>query len=194
MSKIKKDTLTDFFVFLNCYVDLMKEGRRPSWDAYGMLLAFSASSRVVCKHHKVGCCIMAIDHSIISTGFNGPVRGDVHCDEVGCAKKDGVLQDDGTTKFMRCRGSHSEMNALNQTSDKDLLKGATIYLTLEPCFDCFKNLAQAGIKKVVYFREYRRVPDKDDHSEEHEDVMRLATHNGISVTKYRMPTLGGEKS
>lgn len=33
--------------------------------------------------------------------------------------------------------------------------GATLYVTDSPCIECSKLIIQAGIKRVVYCREYR---------------------------------------
>ncbi|MCF0236785.1 MAG: CMP deaminase, partial [Bacteroidaceae bacterium] len=33
--------------------------------------------------------------------------------------------------------------------------GATMYVTDEPCIECAKLIIQAGIKRVVYSRQYR---------------------------------------
>ena len=46
---------------------------------------------------------------------------------------------------------HAEANAIlnYRGSNKDLV-GATIYVTLFPCHECAKTLAQAGIGEVVY--------------------------------------------
>ena len=46
---------------------------------------------------------------------------------------------------------HAEANAiLNYRGSNKDLAGATIYVTLFPCHECAKTLAQAGIGEVVY--------------------------------------------
>ena len=46
------------------------------------------------------------------------------------------------------------MNALlNYKGDNKDLEGATVYVTLFPCHECAKFLAQAGIKRVVYLSD-----------------------------------------
>jgi diaminohydroxyphosphoribosylaminopyrimidine deaminase / 5-amino-6-(5-phosphoribosylamino)uracil reductase len=53
-------------------------------------------------------------------------------------------------------GPHAEIDALEKIKDISLLKGATFYVTLEPCAhekktpSCAKRLATLPIKKVVY--------------------------------------------
>lgn len=52
-------------------------------------------------------------------------------------------------------GSHAEVNALNQVKDPDLLKEATLYVTLEPCAHtgktgpCSNRIIQDQLKRVV---------------------------------------------
>ena len=46
------------------------------------------------------------------------------------------------------------MNALlNYKGDNKDLEGSTVYVTLFPCHECAKCLAQAGIKRVVYLSD-----------------------------------------
>ncbi|MFC1485097.1 bifunctional diaminohydroxyphosphoribosylaminopyrimidine deaminase/5-amino-6-(5-phosphoribosylamino)uracil reductase RibD, partial [bacterium] len=52
-------------------------------------------------------------------------------------------------------GPHAELNAINNVEDKTLLKGATIYVTLEPCCHyaktppCAEAIINTQIKRVV---------------------------------------------
>ena len=52
-------------------------------------------------------------------------------------------------------GNHAEVNAIESVEDKELLKNATIYVTLEPCSHfgktppCSNLIIRSGIKKVV---------------------------------------------
>lgn len=51
---------------------------------------------------------------------------------------------------------HAEANAITKLSkSNNSSEGATIYVTDEPCIECSKLIIQAGIKRVVYAREYR---------------------------------------
>jgi len=51
---------------------------------------------------------------------------------------------------------HAEQNALTDAASQGIsTQGATMYITLSPCKQCAKLMAQAGIKKVVYDEEYR---------------------------------------
>jgi dCMP deaminase len=40
------------------------------------------------------------------------------------------------------------------------IKDATLYCSLQPCFDCTKNIIATGIKKIVYEKSYNFVDNK----------------------------------
>jgi dCMP deaminase len=47
------------------------------------------------------------------------------------------------------------MNALIWAAREGIsVKDATIYVTLEPCSECSKNIIASGIKRIVYDRAY----------------------------------------
>ena len=51
---------------------------------------------------------------------------------------------------------HAEANALVQAARHGvLLDGSQIYVTASPCFNCFKLIANAGIRTVYYGELYR---------------------------------------
>jgi dCMP deaminase len=133
---------------------------RVSWDRYFMNLAVQAATRSTCPRKHVGAVIVR-DKSILSTGYNGSIRGAPHCDEVGC------LMDNG-----HCvRTVHAEANALVQAARNGVrLEGAHIYVTASPCFNCFKLIANAGLSTVHYGEFYRD-----------EKVLAFATELGIGM-------------
>ena len=51
---------------------------------------------------------------------------------------------------------HAEANAITKLCQStQSSEGATIYITMSPCFECAKLIIQAGIKRVVYKEQYR---------------------------------------
>ena len=58
---------------------------RPSKDNYYMKIAFDVGERSTCARRKVGSVIVNGDE-IISTGYNGSVRGQPHCIDIGCLR------------------------------------------------------------------------------------------------------------
>ena len=54
-----------------------------------------------------------------------------------------------------CRASHAEANAIAQAARYGVaIKGATLYVTLQPCFVCLKLLATAQIKRIYFELAY----------------------------------------
>lgn len=100
---------------------------------------------------KVGCLVVK-DKMIISDGFNGTPHGfpnECEYHEEGQFPPSKVL-------VTRKEVLHAEANAItklaksSQSSD-----GATIYVTLSPCYECSKLMVQSGIKRVVFQEVYR---------------------------------------
>jgi len=51
---------------------------------------------------------------------------------------------------------HAEANAIIQAAKNGTsIDGADIYTTASPCWPCFKLIANAGIKRIVYGEFYR---------------------------------------
>jgi dCMP deaminase len=120
---------------------------RPSLDDYFFEIAEVVAKRATCLHRKVGVVIVR-DGFILSTGYNGAPRGELHCDEVGCSKPvKGTNQE-------KCRAVHSEINAIIQAALHGVsIQGATIYSTLEPCSICTAACKNAGLI-VKYKNKY----------------------------------------
>lgn len=74
---------------------------------------------------------------------------------VGCVILDSQMRFLSKGYHQKIGGHHAEINALNGLSEADL-KGATVFVTLEPCAhegrtpSCAKALAKLPIKKLVY--------------------------------------------
>lgn len=118
---------------------------RKSWDDYFMDIAKEVSTRATCDRKHVGCVIVKNKY-IIATGYNGSVSGLPHCDEVGHMMVSGHCE----------RTSHAEANAIAQAAKHGVsTDGSTAYITASPCWSCFKLLASAGIKRIVFGEFYR---------------------------------------
>ncbi len=118
---------------------------RVSWDRYFMNLAREAATRSTCPRKSVGAIVVR-EKAVLATGYNGSIRGLEHCTEIGC------LMDNG-----HCvRTVHAEANAILQAARHGpSVDGASIYVTASPCWDCFKLIANAGIRRVFYGEFYR---------------------------------------
>jgi dCMP deaminase len=119
--------------------------RRASWDEYFMRIALQVSTRSTCDRKHVGAVVVR-DRMILTTGYNGSIRGLEHCDDVGHLIEDGHC----------VRTTHAEANALVQAARNGVrVDTAEIYVTASPCFGCFKLIANAGLKRIVFGEFYR---------------------------------------
>ena len=122
---------------------------------------------------QVGCLIVK-DNSIISDGYNGTPSGFENvCEEAYCMN-DSYCPDidaSGIPGFETCKYCkhvklvtkpyvlHAEVNAISKLAKStNHADGATLYVTDEPCLECSKMVIQAGIRRVVFWRDYH------DHS------------------------------
>ncbi len=125
---------------------------RPTLDEYFMEIAKVVAKRSTCLRQKVGAVIVK-DKRILATGYNGAPSGLPHCDEVGCLRE--KLKVPSGERQELCRGVHAEQNAIIQAAKFGIsVDGATLYSTHCPCIVCAKIIINAGIKRVVYGREY----------------------------------------
>jgi dCMP deaminase len=118
---------------------------RASWDEYFMSIAQVVATRSTCPRKYVGSVIVK-NRTILSTGYNGSIRGMPHCSEVGHMMEDG-----------HCVATiHAEANAIIQAARNGVvIDGATVYVTASPCWSCFKQIANAGVMRICYGEFYR---------------------------------------
>jgi dCMP deaminase len=110
-----------------------------------MNIAREVATRSTCSRKHVGAVIVR-DKVILSTGYNGSIRGMPHCDDAGHMMEDGHC----------VRTIHAEANAVIQAATHGTrIEGASIYVTASPCWGCFKMIANAGIARVVFGEFYR---------------------------------------
>tara|TARA_B100002019_G_C21217168_1_gene572651 strand:- start:975 stop:1400 length:426 start_codon:yes stop_codon:yes gene_type:complete len=119
--------------------------KRPEWNEYFGEITKQVALRSTCVRKKVGAIIVK-DKNIISTGYNGSIRGLEHCETVGCLMMEGHCT----------RTIHAEANAIIQAAKHGLMiDKAEIYISASPCFNCFKLIANSGITKIYFMEFYR---------------------------------------
>ena len=112
-------------------------------------IAYELASASKCVSKQVGAVIVK-DGRILSTGYNGTPAGYQNC----CDYWDGKYTKEHH-EWSKQYEIHAEMNALIWAAREGIsIKGATIYVTLEPCSECSKNLIASGIKRIVYDKPY----------------------------------------
>ena len=113
-----------------------------------------------CKRRQVGALLVK-DRMIISDGYNGTPSGF----ENVCEDENGV-----TKPYVL----HAEANAITKVAkSNNSSEGATLYVTDAPCMECAKLIIQAGIRRVVYNKDYRNT-----------EGLELLERAGIEICKY----------
>lgn len=127
-------------------------------DEYYLQIADAVSLKSKCLKKHYGAIIVK-NNEIISTGFNGPARGEAHCTK--CTK---VGSDKDVVEYSSCPAIHAEQNAIISASRQEML-GSVLYLfgrdvsgsideiglpiAARPCEICLRLIKNAGIEKVI---------------------------------------------
>lgn len=123
----------------------MAGSKRADWHTYFMNIAQQVATRSTCGRKHVGAVIVR-DKVILSTGYNGSIRGLEHCDDAGHLMENGHC----------VRTVHAEANAIVQAARHGVrIEGSEIYITASPCWGCFRLVANAGIQRIYYGEFYR---------------------------------------
>jgi dCMP deaminase len=140
----------------------LKREKQKKIDLVYLKMAQIWAENSYCKRNQVGCLIVK-DRTIISDGYNGTPSGFPNvCEDCEGKTLPTVL--------------HAEANSITKLSrSTNSAEGATLYVTLSPCFDCAKLIIQAGIKRIVYSETYRNT-----------DSFSLFKKAGIEVKKIKI--------
>lgn len=124
---------------------------RPKWDEYYLTMAFVVAQRSFDPSSKCDTIIVSKDNRVLSTGYNGPIKG----------SKDEQIPLTRPQKY--CHMIHGEENSLIAYggSFQDI-QGATAYVTGRPCHRCLRIMLQKGITKIVYGPNVTKVVDQSD--------------------------------
>jgi len=118
------------------------ESKQEKYDIAYLRMAVEWAKLSHCNRKQVGSLIVK-DNMIISDGYNGTPSGFTNSCE----------DEKGDTHWYVL---HAEANAiLKVAKSTQSANGATLYITLSPCKECSKLIIQAGIKRVVYYKEYK---------------------------------------
>jgi len=149
----------------------MSKVGRIDKDRYYLEIAKAVALRSPCVRARYGAIIVKHD-AIVSTGYNGPVRGGINCYEVGECIKD-ILNLPHGKAYDLCPAVHAEENSiLNAARNGASVLGGTLYLygvdpktgnTIysEPCDRCKRAIINAGIVRVVTIDEKGNVIEFD---------------------------------
>lgn len=115
------------------------ERKRPSWDEYGMMLAYAAAERSPDPYVIVGAAAFRKDRSTAATGYNGAFSGA----EIDWSDRD----------KRRPYVIHAECNCLRYTKQGEV---HYLYVTMLPCCDCLDMIHRHGVKEIIYDQVYER--------------------------------------
>lgn len=117
-----------------------------------------------CKRRQVGALLVK-DKMIISDGYNGTPSGF----ENNC-------EDENNTTFPYVL--HAEANAITKVAkSNNSSDGATLYVTSSPCLECSKLIIQAGIRRVVFYDNYRLEDGIDLLKKANIEIIRIDLEN-----------------
>ena len=115
-------------------------------DAYFLGRLPYIAARGGCDRKRVACLLVDPETGdILGRGRNTSLFGLPTCDQVGHLLRDN-----------HCRRSlHAEVAALADARlSGDRLVGATAYLTVNPCYNCFNMLVLFGVERIVFAEAY----------------------------------------
>lgn len=147
----------------------MGNTKRPSWHEHWMKAAYNASEMATCPSRAVGC-VLVKDKRLLATGFNGVPSGYPH--PTVCERKEQGFKTGERLDLCVC--NHSEANALATAARHGIpVLGSTAYVTVQPCQQCMGLLVNAGIRLIIYDREYPN-----------EKSITIAMHANIEVIQF----------
>jgi dCMP deaminase len=131
-----------------------------------MNIVHQLKKRSTCTRRQFGAIVVNNKKEIVSTGYNGVVRGAEHCEEIGCIK-DEMGVESGMGHGI-CPAVHAEQNALIQAG-KDA-EAVTLYLNGFPCTICARLIVNSGIKRLIMSGDYSD-----------EEGLRILNHSKIEI-------------
>lgn len=145
---------------------------RPDWDEWLMSIAFLVSLRSPDKSTKHGAILSNENHQILGIGYNGFVRG----------SDDDKMPQERPAKYRVIL--HAEVNCILNSQNLLFVKNCTMHITGMPCSNCFLQIVQSGVKKVVYGPVTSNCVDRDQV----EVVNKLAKDHHIELRQFITPS------
>lgn len=134
-----------------------------SWDETFLKIADLISEHSKCAKVKVGA-VLVKDKRILSCGYNGTPEGACNCCDVFAGKdfSDNTVREEHH-EFAVKNEIHAEQNAIAFAAKNGItVSGATIYVNLQPCYECSKLIVASGIKRAVFSKKYDRADGSID--------------------------------
>lgn len=152
---------------------------KPKFVDMFMAIAKTVAMQSYAERLKVGS-VAVKDDRIISIGYNGTAPGtDNTCEEMYEDFEHSPTESGGPYMVVLKQRTkkdviHAEMNLIYKLArDGESGKGADLFITHAPCFECSKAILSVGFKKVWFREQYRDLTG----------VSFLKTH-GVEVEQY----------
>lgn len=131
---------------------------------YYLSIAREVARRSPCSRRKFGAIIVKNDR-IISSGYNGSIRGALNCGiDIPCIKD--VADEPAYVSYEYCPAVHAEQNAVINADPSERI-GGTLYLApLEgqgdrPCYKCRRMMVQGQLAKCIYIAKDGSIKEED---------------------------------
>ena len=149
-----------------------------NWDEYFIGIAMLAGLRSKDPNSQVGAVIVTSENRIVGTGYNGFITG---IDETRFPwHREGEWLE---TKYPYV--VHAEANAILNSTTSDL-RECKIYVTMFPCNECAKQIAQKKIGEIIYLE------DKYPESPQGIAARRILEAAGTKTRQAKLPNLAEE--
>ena len=150
---------------------------RPSWDEYYLAMSYVVAQRSFDPSSKCGCVLVSKDGRVLSTGYNGPLKGSI----------DEAIPLTRPTKYYHFL--HGEENALlaYNGSYQDI-QGSTAYVTGMPCHKCLRMLIQKGIKRIVIGCNHTALCTQNDEDAKAKEIMIYKWEDGLGLKYTVLPS------
>lgn len=152
---------------------------KEDWDITFLKQAFEWSKRSHDAQTACGAVLTTPDHHIISTGYNGFIRG----------IRDNVLPNLRPEKYPWM--IHAEHNAiLDCAYQGKSARGSIMYVTGEPCLNCFQFMFQAGVSEIVYGNNHAVMTQTDEDYKTNVEIFLWLTREKLKVRHIDYPLVG----
>lgn len=123
-----------------------------------------------CVSFQVGCLFVR-DNRIIASGINGTPTSSKNCSDVFDKNN---FDREKHHQFSKRYEVHAEQNVFLMSNREGIsLKDSIAYLTLSPCFDCAKMLAQLPVKAIYYIDEYDKSMNSEKNLKEYFEEFKI---------------------
>ena len=142
---------------------------KPLYTDYFLTIAYLVAMRSIDPSTKCGAVLVSADKRILSTGYNGPLRG-ANDSKVPLTRPD---------KYPHM--IHAEENCLlaYNGSFQDL-EGSTMYVTGKPCHKCLRMILQKGIHNIVVTKGNQTVMHDDAEEKICQSLMDILPADSIN--------------